>query len=155
MENYHEVFPPLSTEHLDIAISDHLTEENTNHLEASESNLSYSQNSYMRDKTQCPKLNTQHNLPHSTTTSFPVPTCSYSPRNSPQHPFEINPSPTSSYTQLNSVSHSSHPLDSEEPKCAVCLESCSQAHHCSGCHNAVHAACGIQVTGCEGYGAAV
>ena len=150
MEIYNETFSPLSIEHLDTVPSEHLTEENTDHIEASDSNLS-SQDSYMRDidqgnihshielnspKTQCPKSNMQHNLPYST--SIPVPTCSYSPRDSPQLPFETNPSPTSSYTQLNLVSHSSHPLDSEEPKCAVCLESCSQAHHCLGCHNAVH-----------------
>ena len=113
MENYHDI------EHLDIATSNHLTEENTDHLEASDSNLSCSQDSYMRDinqgnilhshieldspKTQCPKSNPQHDSPYSTTTtSIPVLTCSYSPRNSPQLPFEINPSPTSSYTQLNS-----------------------------------------------------
>ena len=172
MENYYEAISPLYIEHLDIATSNHLTEENTDHLEASDSNLSCSQDSYMRDinqgnilhshieldspKTQCPKSNPQHDLPYSTTTtSIPVPTCSYSPRNSPQLPFEINPSPTSSYTQLNSFSHSSHPLDSEEPKCTVCMESCSQAHHCPGCHNAVHTVCGIQVAGCEGYGAPV
>ena len=110
----------IITKHLDIVTSNHLTEENADHLDASDSNLSCSQDSYMRDinqgniihlhieldspNTQCPKSNTLRNLPYSTTTtttSVPVPTCSYSPRNSPQLPFEINPSPTSSYTQLN------------------------------------------------------
>ena len=105
MENYHEAISPLYIEHLDIATSNHLTEENTDHLEASDSNLSCSQDSYMRDinqgnilhshieldspKTQCPKSNPQHDLPYSTTTtSIPVPTCSYSPMNSPPVQFQ-------------------------------------------------------------------
>ena len=106
----------LGTNDLDIATSNHSTEENTDHLEASSSNLSCSQDSYMRDINQGNMLhshieldslkpNPQHDLPYFTTiTSIPLPTCSYSPRNSPQLPFEINLSPTSSYTQLNSFS---------------------------------------------------
>ena len=35
----------------------------------------------------------------------------------------------------------------------MCLESCSQAHHCPGCHSAVYTVCGIQIAG--GYGAPV
>ena len=106
MENYHEAFYPLYIEHLDIATSNLLTEKNTDHLEASGSNLSFSQDSYMVDinqgnillyshieldnpKTQCPKSNPQHDLPYSTTTtSIPVPTCSYSPMNSPPVQFQ-------------------------------------------------------------------
>ena len=81
MENYHEAFSPLSTEHLDIATLDHLTEENTDHPEASDSNLICSQDSYMGDinqgnilhshieldspKIQYPKSNPQYNLPYS------------------------------------------------------------------------------------------
>ena len=52
MKNYNETFSPLSTEHLDIVPSEHLTEENTDHLDASDSNLSCSQDSYMRDLNQ-------------------------------------------------------------------------------------------------------
>ena len=71
MENYHEAISPLYIEHLDIATSNHLTEEFNDYLEASDSNLRCSQVSYMRDinqgnilhshieldspKTQCPK----------------------------------------------------------------------------------------------------
>ena len=60
---------------------------------------------------------------------------------------------TSSFTQLDILSHF-HPLDSEEPKCAVCLESCSQANTVLVVAT-VHTLCGIQVAGCEGYGAPV
>ena len=142
---------------------EHLTEENIDYLEASNSSLSNSQDSYTRDINQgnlycswnpfpVPKSSTKQNLPSST--YIPVPTCSYSPRNSPQLQFQTNARPTSSFTQLDLFSHS-HPPDSEESKCAVCLESCSQAHHCPGCRNAVHTLCGIKVSGCEGYGAPV
>ena len=40
------------------------------------------------------------------------------------------------------VSSSTHLLDSEEPKCTVCIESSSQAHHRLGCHHAVHTVSG-------------
>ena len=163
METYTEASVPLSIEHVDTLPSERLTKENIDYLEVSYSNLSSSQDSYMRDINQgnlccswnpfsVPKSDTQQNLPCST--SMPVPTCSYSPRNSNQFPVQTSISPTSSFTQLDILSHF-HPLDSEEPKCAVCLESCSQAHHCPGCRNAVHTLCGIQVAGCEGYGAPV
>ena len=52
MANYHEAFSALHIEHLDIANQIILTEENTDHLEASGSNLSCSQDSYMRDINQ-------------------------------------------------------------------------------------------------------
>ena len=162
MENDPEVSIPVAIEPVGREQVEYLTVENIENLETS-SSLSNSQDSYMREINQGNnKSNLELNIPEMPIpSSIHIPTCSYHSSYSPQLPFGTHHSPNSSFVQPDEFSYTSqfpgdtYPLDCEEPDCAVCFQSCSEAHHCPICQRAVHTLCGIQVTGCEGYGAPV